>query len=79
LNFIQPLKLSFNYFVLTLSSSQSNEFFIKFKSVDSFVEALKAVEPAQMQKIAKKLLKTPPTLVSYGDLNNVPDTFELKL
>jgi hypothetical protein len=38
---------------------------------------LKAVEPTQIQNIAKKLLKSPPTLVSYGDLHHVPDTFEL--
>eukprot|EP01080_Neovahlkampfia_damariscottae_P010044 gene10044-2363_t len=59
------------------SNSNTNEFFSKHQSVESFAESLKSVSIQDVQKVAKEMLESKPTIASYGDLEFVPTTFHL--
>lgn len=42
------------------------------KPVPEFIKAIKALTPDSLAKVVAKILKTPPTVASLGDIANVP-------
>ncbi len=42
------------------------------KPVPEFVKAIKELTPDSLAKIVAKILKTPPTVASLGDISNLP-------
>ncbi|KAL9647664.1 hypothetical protein ABK040_015153 [Willaertia magna] len=54
-----------------------HEYVAAFGDVAKQAEAIKSVTEEQVRSVAKKLLQTPPTLVSYGNLQNMIKTRNL--
>jgi mitochondrial-processing peptidase subunit alpha len=64
-----------------LSSMETNtgahEFYLKNSDDRAYVEKIKKVTKEDVKRVAKLVMSSKPTLVSYGNLEHVPTTFDL--
>jgi processing peptidase subunit alpha len=57
---------------MTIMAEHRRPLHARRKTVDTFTKEMQAVTPQDLSSLVTKLLKTPPTVATLGDIANVP-------